>query len=63
MPREHEEYRDNLADLIKFFEGKRLITGVEAAKYLGVTPKTARKRYGITADGITLASLARRLCR
>lgn len=59
--REKSEYRDNLEDLLRYFEGKRLITKTEAAAYLGIDVRTATKRYGIGKEGITLPALARKL--
>lgn len=63
MPREREDYRDNLEDLLEFFGGKRLISKIEAANYLGLDPRTAAKRFDIGKNGISLPTLARRLSR
>ena len=63
MPREKEDYREILADLLEYSNGKRLFTIKEAANYLGIKPETASKRYGITKNGIMAQSLARLLCQ
>lgn len=59
---ERTEYRDNLEELKSHFPGKHLITKKETAEFLGIDVRTAARRYNIGAEGITLASLARRLC-
>lgn len=62
MPREKEDYREILADLLEYSNGKRLLNIKEVAEYLGIKPETAAKRYGITKNGIMVQSLARLLC-
>jgi|GEM_PF-497911 hypothetical protein len=39
MPREHEDYRDNLASLRERFPSGEMISVPEAAKYLGVAKR------------------------
>lgn len=58
---EKSTYRDNLADLLDFFGGRRLLTAVDVGRYLGIDRRTAARRYNIGKDGITAATLARRL--
>lgn len=63
MPREDEAYRDNLEQLYKYFLPRRLVYIADVARYLGCHKDTVKKRYNITKEGITLETLARRLCR
>lgn len=63
MPREHEEYRDNLEALTAFFGNKRLVTVSDVVRYTGCTRRTVQKLYDIKQGGITLPTLARRMCR
>ena len=35
MSREHPAYRDNLEDLLTFFDGKRVLSIKEVARYTG----------------------------
>lgn len=58
---EKSTYRDNLADLLDFFGGRRLLTAVDVARYLGIDRRTAARRYNIGKDGITAPTLARML--
>jgi len=62
MPRERPEYRDNYEALLQFSGGRMLLTGAEVARYLGKDPRTVRKMYGIGKNGITIPTLARRMC-
>lgn len=63
MPRELKEYRDNYAALLEFFGDKRLLSISDVARYTGCDRRTVRKLYSITAEGITIPTLARRMCR
>ena len=63
MPREDEADRDNLEQLYKYFLPRRLIYLSDVARYLGCHRNTAAKRYNVPKEGITLETLARRLCR
>lgn len=63
MPREREGYRDMLADLREYFgPDHNLLTVKDVAKYCGIDPRTAAKRYDISKDGIMLVMLARKMC-
>ncbi|GFI56080.1 hypothetical protein IMSAG013_01133 [Clostridiales bacterium] len=46
MAREKESYRDSLARLDAAFPDKEMIPLYEAAKWLGMDPRTVKKRYG-----------------
>lgn len=63
MPRELEEYRDNYAALLEFFGDKRLLTACDVARYIGRDRRTAAKLYNISSEGITIPTLARRMCK
>lgn len=60
--REKEGYRDVLADILEYTNGRRLLTVAETARYLGIDRRTAAKRYDIPPEGIAAPVLARRLC-
>jgi len=48
--REKADFRDNLERLDRNFPDKELLTRVECAKYLGVSEKTVKRRYGVGRD-------------
>lgn len=60
MAREYEAYRDILADICESV-GKRLLNAKDVAAYLGIDPRTAKRRFAIGADGISAPALARKL--
>ncbi len=43
MPREKEQYRENLMALSEAFPGKELICLKDAARYIGMDPRTLLK--------------------
>jgi hypothetical protein len=61
MPRERPEYRDNYEALVEHFPNKMLLTAMDVAAYCGIDPRTARRRYAIGREGITIPTLARRM--
>lgn len=61
MPREPTAYRDNLEDILAFSGGKRLLSQKEVAVYLGRDRRYIKKVFGIERDGISAATLARKL--
>lgn len=63
MPREHEDYRPVLEQLLLYFNGKRCLTAREVAAHDGCDPRTAARRYGISREGISIYVLARKMCR
>ncbi len=63
MAREKPEYRDNYEALREFFPDKMLLCAKDVASYCGCDPRTARSRYDISRDGITIPTLARRMCQ
>lgn len=62
MPREKPEYRDNYEDLLAYFGNRRLLYPKELAEYFGRDKRTVMKKYGIDRSGITVPTLARRMC-
>lgn len=64
MAREHESYRDNLEQLISYFgKDHNLLTAAEVAKFCGRDVRKIKDLYNIQPSGITMATLARRMCR
>ena len=63
MPREHEDYRPVLEQLLEFFGEKRQLSATDVAGYDGCCPRTAQSRYGIGKGGIDITLLARKKCR
>lgn len=61
MPREFEDYRPILEDILEFSSGRRLLSAKDVAQYLGRCEKTVRKNYEIDAGGILAHVLARKL--
>lgn len=63
MPREHESYRDNFEQLSAYFGKKRHLTISDVAAYCGRDRRTVAKAYNISKEGITIPTLARRMCK
>lgn len=61
MPKEPRAYRDNLADILEYNENRRIVSQQTVSAYLGLNPKTVKKRYGIGREGISAPTLARLL--
>lgn len=65
MPREREEFRDQLESIISAYPDKECLSIRDVAKYCGITEKTAAKRFPFVGSGvgkhITRTVLARRL--
>lgn len=59
MPREREDYRPILEDILRFSEQRRLLSATEVAAYTGRDRRTVKKLYGIGAHGIPAPTLAR----
>lgn len=62
MSREKEGYRPILADLLNA-KDERIWGQKEIALYLGLDPRTVKKRYGIGRGGIEVHELARLLAK
>lgn len=61
--REHEAYRDNLEALMEHFGNKRLLTATDVAEYCGRDRRFIKELYGIPRTGITIQTLARKMCK
>lgn len=59
MPREKEDYRDNLEELLRFTGGRHIMTAKEVGAYCGIDQRTAARRYSISKTGIAVPTLAR----
>ena len=60
--REKEDYRDILESLLEHFN-KHWVYPTEVAAYLGMDYRTAMKKFDISRKGISLETLARRMCQ
>ena len=61
MPREKEAYRDTFSDVLEFFNGKRLLTAADVARYAKIDRRTVQKRYSFNEGYISATVLAREL--
>lgn len=60
MSREREAYRDNLADILEFTGGKRLLAVGEVRQYTGLGDnRTVKKRFPFRDGYISAPTLAR----
>lgn len=59
MPRERTGYRENLQDVLEFFNGKRLLTMGDVKEYTGMKDTRAlHKRFPFSNGYISAATLA-----
>lgn len=61
--KEPEAYRDNYESLLAYFGNKRLLTASDVAEYTGRDRRFVKALYDIPRSGITVPTLARRMCR
>lgn len=59
---EKADYRDILEQLLMHFK-KHWVYPTEVATYCGIDYRTAMKKFDISRDGISIETLARRMCR
>lgn len=59
MAREHPDFRETLARLDDTFPGRELLTREEIAAFLGVNPRTVKRRYDFPAGRVTKTAIAR----
>lgn len=59
--KEKEAYRDNLEQLLLFFHEKRLLQPAEVSEYLGIDPRTVKKKFKFNNGYISVVNLAREL--
>lgn len=63
MPREHEDYRNNLEQLNRLFPDKEMLTAADAMMVWGVTSVNTIKKYvPFTNRRVSKATLARCMC-
>ena len=65
MPREKAGFRDTIAQLNEMFPDKGMLGQNEVALFLGVSPRTVRRRgiqFNKATDRVTKADLARQVC-
>ena len=60
--REKEDYRDILEALNQHFN-KHWVYPTEVGDYLGMDYRTAKKKFDISREGISIETLARRMCQ
>ena len=59
MPRERIGYRENLQDLLEFFDGRRLLSIADVKAYTGLADdRTVKNRFPFTGRYISAATLA-----
>lgn len=63
MPRERQDYRDILEDILAFTGGKRMLCISDVVRYTGHSAKTVKKKWPEFKEGVTAPTLARALCR
>jgi len=64
MPKETDSYRLHREDLKENFGDKQLLTISDVMKYTGIKDfYTARRRFGLTKNGITQVDFAYKLSR
>lgn len=61
MAREREGYRVIMEDLLAFFDGKRLLSISDVARYCKCDRHRAKRLFDISTAGITVPDLARRM--
>ena len=62
MAREPVAYRDNLEDILTFFQGKRMLNLTEVSTYLGKDRRWCRDHLNIDPKlGVSAPTLARKL--
>lgn len=59
MPREKANFRDTLERLDTAYPGRELLTREEIAAFLGVNPKTVKRRYDFPAGRVAKTTVAR----
>lgn len=53
-------YRDNLRDVLDFFDGKRMLTVADVRRYTGLVDyRTVRKKFPFVENMISAPTLAR----
>lgn len=63
MPRELPFYRENLEQILKFTEGRNLLTITDVKNFCGIDLRTAKKRFPFLNGYISAATLAASMSR
>ena len=59
MSREQPGYRENLQDILEFFDGRRLLTLADVQTYTGIVDRrTVKNRYPFRNNRISAPTLA-----
>ena len=58
MPRELPFYRENLEQILKFSEGRQLLSITDVKIFCGIDARTAKKLFPFTENHISAATLA-----
>ena len=61
MPREKENYRDTLMDILEFTGGKRILNVSEVMRFTGATRTVVTRRYTFKTYLIEAERLAREM--
>jgi len=59
--REKQTYRDELENILRFTEGRQLLSISDVENYLGRSYRFVKEHFGVTKAGITAVQLARQL--
>lgn len=59
MPREKQGYRDTLERLDTAFPGRELLTRGEIAAFLGMHPRTVKRKYDFPPGKVPKTTVAR----
>ena len=63
MPREHEDYRNNIEQLNRLYPDKEMLNETEVMKIMGFKSRdTAKKHIQFTNHRISKVALARIMC-
>ena len=63
MSREREGYRENLQDVLEFFDGRRALDVNDVVRYTGINVRTVKKYFFGEQKYISASTLAFQLCR
>lgn len=61
MAREHPSYRDQLEDILTFFQGKRVLTMKDVLLYTSRSREWCKAYLDISKGGVSACVLARKL--
>lgn len=61
MAREKADYRDLLERLDRDFPGRETVSKAELAAWIGISPRTLRRRYPMPGQLVTKTMVARKV--